>query len=43
MKEWIELDGLDDDEVEMLRCILRILQDGDVRKMRLIYFFARNL
>jgi hypothetical protein len=43
MKEWIELDGLGDDEVEMLHCILRILRSGDVRKIRLIYFFARNL
>ena len=43
MKEQIALDGLIDDEVEMLRCILCILRGGDKRKLRLIYFFARNL
>lgn len=42
-KEQIALDGLSDDEVEMLRCILCILRGGDKRKLRLIYFFARNL
>ena len=42
-KERIALDGLSDDEVEMLRCILCILRGGDKRKLRLVYFFARNL